>query len=172
MICFRNASADWVTQAEQKNPEQRSIPDDFIYELELYFGHYSKPPSHGVNDFCCRKTCFSNQLHAFKNRSTCKIILPLVWDINTTPRDKFAVQSRPPYISQKCWPAVFMSWMCSLVSWWCRVDRVLEPYKKIINSLCEIMEHRLFVFFTPRTVCLVSGSTLSCQVFRIEVKGP
>ena len=41
-------------------------------------------------------------------------------------------------------PAVFVSWMCSLVSWWCNVDLVSEPYKKITTFLCEIIEHRLY----------------------------
>ena len=51
MTYFGNASADRVTQAQRKNPEQWSIPDDIIYELILYTKyHYSKAPSPGVND--------------------------------------------------------------------------------------------------------------------------
>ena len=34
-------------------------------------------------------------------------------------------------------PAVFVSWMCSL-SWWCNVDWVIEPY--LLTSLCEIIK--------------------------------
>jgi len=51
MTCFGNGFADRVTQAQRKNPEQWSIPDDIIYELILYTKyHYSKAPSPGVND--------------------------------------------------------------------------------------------------------------------------
>jgi len=47
-------------------------------------------------------------------------------------------------LSHECLPAVFVGWMCSLVSWWCNVDRVLEPYKKITTFLCEVIEHQLY----------------------------
>ena len=63
MTCFGNASADRVTQAQRKNPEQRY----HIWVCILDKHHYSKAPSPGVNE-----------LYVFWNRFTCKIILILI----------------------------------------------------------------------------------------------
>jgi len=80
MICFRNASADRVTQAQWKNSEQWSIPDDIIYELVHYFGHVSLLKS----SFWRKLSWLSQDMFLLLGLS--KIILPLVYsDIDTTP---------------------------------------------------------------------------------------
>ena len=81
MICFGNASADRVTQAQWKNSEQWSIPDDIIYKLVHYFGHVSLLKS----SFSWRKLSWLSQ-DMFLLLGLSKIILPLVYsDIDTTP---------------------------------------------------------------------------------------
>jgi len=81
MICFGNASADRVTQAQWKNSEQWSIPDDIIYELVHYFGHVSLLKS----SFPWRKLFWLSQ-DMFLLLGLLKVILSLVYsDIDTTP---------------------------------------------------------------------------------------
>jgi len=80
MIRFRNASADRVTQAQWKNSEQWSIPDDIIYELVHYFKHVSLLKSSSW----CKLSWLSQDMFLLLGLS--KIILPLVYsDIDTTP---------------------------------------------------------------------------------------
>ena len=80
MIRFRNASADRVTQAQWKNSEQWSIPDNIIYELVHYFGHVSLLKSSSW----CKLSWLLQDMFLLLGLS--KIILPLVYsDIDTTP---------------------------------------------------------------------------------------